>query len=169
MCMKTGGFVDLLGTSDAREVSERAANGDKAAARAWGAMLYQLNKYIGSMATVLEGKVDGILLGGGMVHNKDLVASIERGCGWIASVSAYPGEFELEAMAAGAIRVLAGFPIPQRARLLLGRPVARERDRAAVELALIGPDRGRILEERRVGSIHDDGHRQQHQRLGAHL
>ena len=83
MCMKTGGFVG-------------------------GAMLYQLNKYIGSMATVLEGKVDGILLGGGMVHNKDLVASIERGCGWIAPVSAYPGEFELEAMAAGAIRVLAG-------------------------------------------------------------
>ena len=169
MCMKTGGFVDLLGTSDAREVSERAANGDKAAARAWGAMFYQLNKYIGSMATVLEGKVDGILLGGGMVHNEGLVQSLKDYCGWIAPVTAYPGEFEMEAMAAGAIRVLAGFPIPQRARLLLGRPVARERDRAAVELALIGPDRGRILEERRVGSIYDDGHRQQHQRLGAHL
>ncbi|MDO5108038.1 MAG: butyrate kinase, partial [Coriobacteriaceae bacterium] len=108
MCMKTGGFVDLLGTSDAIEVCNRAADGDKAAARAWDAMLYQINKYIGSMATVLGGKVDGILLGGGMVHNKDLVASIERGCGWIASVSAYPGEFELEAMAAGAIRVLTG-------------------------------------------------------------
>ena len=71
-------------------------------------MLYQLNKYIGSMATVLGGKVDGILLGGGMVHNKGLVKSIEDNCGWIAPVSAYPGEFELEAMAAGAIRVLTG-------------------------------------------------------------
>ncbi len=113
LCMKTGGFVDLLGTSDAIEVCERAAAGDKAAARAWNAMLYQLNKYIGSMATVLEGKVDGILLGGGMVHNKGLVASIENACGWIAPVSAYPGEFELEAMAAGAIRVLDGEEEPK--------------------------------------------------------
>lgn len=120
LCMKTGGFVNLLGTSDAIEVCNRAAAGDKAAARAWGAMLYQLNKYIGSMATVLEGKVDGILLGGGMVHNKDLVASIERGCGWIAPVSAYPGEFELEAMAAGAIRVLTGEEEP---KLYTGIPV----------------------------------------------
>lgn len=113
MCMKTGGFVDLLGTSDALEVSNRAAEGDACAARAWDAMLYQINKYIGSMATVLGGKVDGILLGGGMVYNKGLVASIEQNCGWIAPVSAYPGEFELEAMAAGAIRVLDGEEEPK--------------------------------------------------------
>jgi len=112
-CMKTGGFVDLLGTSDAREVREREGNGDVSAARAWEAMLFQINKYIGSMATVLEGHVDGILLGGGMVHDTDLVASIERACGWIAPVSAYPGEFELEAMAAGAIRVLSGEEQPK--------------------------------------------------------
>ena len=113
LCMKTGGFVDLLGTSDATEVCNRAASGDVAAQRAWDAMLYQLNKYIGSMATVLGGHVDGILLGGGMVHNKDLVKSIEDNCGWIAPVSAYPGEFELEAMAAGAIRVLDGEEEPK--------------------------------------------------------
>jgi len=120
MCMKTGGFVDLLGTSDAIEVTERAAAGDAAAQRAWDAMLYQINKYIGSMATVLRGKVDGILLGGGMVHNKDLVASIEDACAWIAPVSAYPGEFELEAMAAGAIRVLDG---EEEAKSYTGVPV----------------------------------------------
>ncbi len=120
MCMKTGGFVDLLGTSDAIEVCNRAAAGDKAAARAWDAMLYQINKYIGSMATVLGGKVDGILLGGGMVHNKGLVKSIEDNCGWIAPVSAYPGEFELEAMAAGAIRVLDG---EEEAKTYTGIPV----------------------------------------------
>ena len=120
MCMKTGGFVDLLGTSDAIEVCDRAAAGDKAAARAWDAMVYQINKYIGSMATVLGGKVDGILLGGGMVHNEDLVKSIEENCGWIAPVSAYPGEFELEAMAAGAIRVLDG---EEEAKTYTGVPV----------------------------------------------
>ena len=108
LCMKTGGFVDLAGTSDAIELRRRAAAGDACARRAWDAMLYQLNKYIGSMATVLEGHVDGILLGGGMVHDEDLVESIRRACEWIAPVSAYPGEFELEAMAAGAMRVLSG-------------------------------------------------------------
>jgi len=113
LCMKTGGFVDLLGTSDAREVSERAASGDEAAERAWNALLYQLSKYIGSMATVLGGKVDGILLGGGMVYNEQLVASIRERCEWIAPVTAYPGEFELEAMAAGARRVLNGEEEPK--------------------------------------------------------
>ncbi len=113
LCMKTGGFVDLLGTSDAIEVTERAAAGDAAAARAWNAMLYQIVRSIGSMATVLGGQIDGILLGGGMVHNKELVAYIEKMCSWIAPVTAYPGEFELEAMAAGAIRVLSGAEEPK--------------------------------------------------------
>ena len=120
MCMKTGGFVDLLGTSDGREVRARAAAGDTAAARAWDAMVYQIRKSIASMAGVLSGKVDGILLGGGMVHDKGLVAAIEEGCGWIAPVSAYPGEFELEAMAAGARRVLDGV---EEAKVYTGVPV----------------------------------------------
>ncbi len=120
MCMKTGGFVDLLGTSDALEVSNRAAEGDEAAARAWSAMQYQICKCIGGMAAVLGGRVDAILLGGGMVHNKGLVATIEQRCGWIAPVSAYPGEFELEAMAAGARRVLDG---AEQAKTYSGKPV----------------------------------------------
>ena len=60
------------------------------------------------MAAALGGNVDGILLGGGMVHNQGLVDAIRERCGWIAPVTAYPGEFELEAMAAGARRVLDG-------------------------------------------------------------
>ena len=63
---------------------------------------------IGAMAAVLHGKVDGILLGGGMVHNPDLVAKITEACSFIAPVTAYPGEFEMEAMASGAIRALKG-------------------------------------------------------------
>ena len=108
LCQKTGGFVSHLGISDAVEVTNRAAQGDATAKRVWDAMLYQIVKYIGSMACALEGQVDGILLGGGMVHSRELVAAIEKGCGWIAPVYAYPGEFEMEAMAAGAIRVLRG-------------------------------------------------------------
>lgn len=114
LCLKSGGFVSLCGTSDAREVQAKAAEGDKAAARAWDTMAYQVCKWIGSMACVLEGKVDGILLGGGMVHSDELVAAIEKSCSWIAPVSAYPGEFELEAMAAGACRVLDGEEQPKK-------------------------------------------------------
>ena len=120
LCMKTGGFVDLLGTSDALEVSRRASGGDVRAARAWDAMTYQVCKQIGAMAAVLGGRVDGILLGGGMVHNQGLVDAIRERCGWIAPVTAYPGEFELEAMAAGACRVLSGAEEP---RAYTGVPV----------------------------------------------
>lgn len=112
LTLKRGGFVSLCGTSDAREVIARAAAGDASARRAWDAMAYQVCKWIGSMACVLGGKVDGILLGGGMVHSDELVRAIEERCGWIAPVTAYPGEFELEAMAAGACRVLDGVEQP---------------------------------------------------------
>lgn len=108
LCTKSGGFVNLLGTSDAREVQRRAAAGDAKAARAWDAMAYQVCKWIGAMACALGGDVDAILLGGGMAHSGELVDAIQKSCGWIAPVAAYPGEFELEAMAAGARRVLDG-------------------------------------------------------------
>lgn len=120
LCTKTGGFVSHLGTSDALEVSNRASQGDKKAALVWDTMIYQIIRCIGAMAGVLHGKADGILLGGGMVHNKDLVKQITEACSWIAPVFAYPGEFELEAMAAGAIRVLNGEEIP---KVYTGKPV----------------------------------------------
>ena len=83
-------------------------------------MIYQIIRYIGAMAGVLHGQVDGILLGGGMVHNKELVEQITKNCSWIAPVTAYPGEVELEAMAAGAIRVLKG---EEKAKVYTGKPV----------------------------------------------
>lgn len=108
LCTKNGGFVSHLGISDALEVNNRAKNGNAYAEMLWNTMIYQIEKCIGSMGTVLHGNVDGILLGGGMVYNEDLVSQIKDTCQWIAPVSAYPGEFEMEAMAAGAIRVLSG-------------------------------------------------------------
>lgn len=108
LCTRTGGFVSHLGTSDTIDVSMRAAQGDQKTKLIWDAFQYQITKEIGAMAAVLEGKVDGILLGGGIVHNKELVQYIKKTCSWIAPVTAYPGEFEMEAMAAGAIRVLNG-------------------------------------------------------------
>ncbi len=108
VCTKTGGLVSHLGTSDALEVSNRAAAGDPYAKMVWDTMIYQICKCIGSMAAVLHGDVQGILLGGGMVYNDNLVAQIREACEWISPVYPYPGEFEMEAMASGAIRVLTG-------------------------------------------------------------
>ena len=108
LCMKTGGFESLVGTSDAIEIIKRADAGDAGAKRAWDAMVYQVWKEIGAMAAVLGGHVDGILLSGGLVFEPRLVDAIRERCGWIAPVTAYPGEFEMEAMAAGALRVLSG-------------------------------------------------------------
>ncbi len=108
LCTRSGGFVSHVGISDAVELTERAGKGDKYARMLWNTMIYQIEKGIGAMAAVLNGRVDGILLGGGMVHSDDLVAQITESCSFIAPVTAYPGEFEMEAMAAGAIRVLKG-------------------------------------------------------------
>lgn len=113
LCTKSGGFVSHLGTSDALEVYQRVEKGEKAAKLVWDTMIYQIIKEIGAMAAVLHGKIDGILLGGGMVHNEQLVSCIREACGFLAPVSAYPGEFEMEAMAAGAIRVLSGEEMPK--------------------------------------------------------
>lgn len=108
LCTRSGGFVSHTGISDALELTKRAKNGDKYAEMLWNTMIYQIVKCIGSMAAVLHGRVDGILLGGGMVYNEEMVGKIREACEWIAPVSAYPGEFEMEAMAAGAGRVLCG-------------------------------------------------------------
>ncbi len=119
LCTSTGGVVSHLGISDTKQVFERAQDGDPEARMVWDSMIYQIGKCIGSMAVVLHGKIDGILLGGGMVYNDDLVSKIQAACGWMAPVSAYPGEFEMEAMAAGAIRVLSG---QERAKQYRGVP-----------------------------------------------
>lgn len=105
---KTGGFVDLLGTSDAVEVCRMAQEGNHFAELSWNVMIYQIIKQIGSMAAALHGRVDAILMGGGMVYNEDLVEKVREAVGFIAPVYAYPGEFEMEAMASGAARVLDG-------------------------------------------------------------
>jgi butyrate kinase len=106
LCTKTGGFVSHTGISDALELTKRAARGNRYAQMLWNTMIYQITKCIGAMASVLHGQMDGILLSGGMVYSEELTEQIREACGWMAPVTAYPGEFEMEAMAAGAVRVL---------------------------------------------------------------
>ncbi len=108
MILGEGGFVSYLGTNNAREVEEKANAGDKQAQFIQEALFYQVSKQIGEMAVVLEGKVDAILLTGGLAFNKGLVQYIKDKAGFIAPVIAYPGEDELEALAMNALRVARG-------------------------------------------------------------
>jgi butyrate kinase len=107
-CMKNGGLTDHLGTADSQEIMKRIAAGDTYAGIVYEAMIYQIIKTIGAMAAGLEGKVDGILLGGGLAKDTELTRKIKQACSFIAPVTTYPGEFEMEAMASGALRGLKG-------------------------------------------------------------
>jgi butyrate kinase len=110
---KTGGFVDHLGTSDAREVVEMIKKGNKYAKLVYDAFIYQIAKNIGSMAAVLEGKVDAIILTGGIAHDEYVCETLKKKAGFIAPVIVRAGEFEMEALAAGALRVLTGQEEPK--------------------------------------------------------
>ena len=105
---KTGGLVDHLGTSDAREVTAMIENGNKYAKLIYDSMIYEIGKTAGSMAAVLHGKVDGIVLTGGISHDKYVVEKLTEMLSFIAPITVMAGEFEMEALAAGAIRVLSG-------------------------------------------------------------
>jgi len=89
-------------------ITRMVEEGDPKATLVWNTMIYQCCKQIGAMSTVLEGKVDGILLTGGLVRYADIVEGISRRCGWIAPISVYPGEMEQQAMAYSVLKVLHG-------------------------------------------------------------
>ena len=120
LCSQGGGFTSHFGTSNADVVHEKAMQKDPKALLVWEAFIYQICKYIGAMSCALEGQVDAILLTGGLVRFKDLVDTIRNSCGWIAPVRTYVGEFEQDAMAAGAMRILRGEEQPL---IYPGRPV----------------------------------------------
>lgn len=103
-----GGFTSYLGTNDAREVDRRAASGDDDARLVIEAMGYQAAKSIAGLATVVNGDVRAIILTGGMSHIKRLTDAIEERIAFIAPVFIMAGELEMEALAAGACRVMRG-------------------------------------------------------------
>lgn len=103
-----GGLVSLAGSNSARDVAERAAAGDKEADLALRALIYTTAKEIGQLAPVLYGKVDAILITGGIAHNTRVVEELKQRCSFIAPIVAYPGENELKSLAENALRVLHG-------------------------------------------------------------
>jgi len=103
-----GGLVAYLGTNDGREVVAMIEKGDERARLIYEAMAYQIAKEIGAMATVLRGRINAIILTGGLAHDAMLCGWIEERVSHIAPVRVYPGEDEMRALAEGALRVLDG-------------------------------------------------------------
>lgn len=103
-----GGFNAYLGTNDMREVTKMADGGDAHAQEVKAAFILQVSKDIGSMACVLNGRVDQIIVTGGIAYGGEVIEALKERTGWIAPFTVYPGEDELLALAQGALRVLNG-------------------------------------------------------------
>ena len=108
-----GGLVAYTGSNDMRYLLAQAEH-DKKIAGVVDAFHYQIGKEIGAMAAVMHGKVDQIILTGGIAHSKYVAAYLTKKLSFIAPVEIMAGEFELEALAAGACRVLEGHERPKQ-------------------------------------------------------
>lgn len=108
MVTKHGGMIAYLGTNDLVKVEKMIREGDEYAALVVDSMAYQVSKEIGAMVAALEGRVDAIILTGGLAYSVRFTGVIKQRVDRIAKVVTYPGENEMEALASGALRVLTG-------------------------------------------------------------
>lgn len=102
-----GGFNAYLNTNDMRDVIKMAES-DENAKLVRDAFILQVSKDMGSMASVLKGKVDRIIVTGGIAYNAWVIDELKKACEWIAPFTVYPGEDELLALVQGGLRVLNG-------------------------------------------------------------
>ena len=103
-----GGFTAYLGTNDMRDVENRVLAGDPEATEVRDAFVRQMVRNIGAMACVLKGKVDQIIITGGIAYDNGVVAGLRESAEWIAPFTIYKGEDELLALTQGALRVMNG-------------------------------------------------------------
>jgi butyrate kinase len=103
-----GGLCAYFGTNSAQEVEEMALQGDEKAKLIFEAMAYQVAKHIGAMFTVLRGKVDAILISGGIGYSKYFTDLLIERVKDVAPVHVFPGADEIEALAMNGLRALKG-------------------------------------------------------------
>ena len=103
-----GGAVAYFGTNDMREIVKRANEGQADYALFLKAFVLNIAKYIVSQGAVVDGKVDVIILTGGVAYSKDITDAIAKKVSWLAPVKVYPGENELESLAENGYIILAG-------------------------------------------------------------
>ena len=103
-----GGLIAHLGTASAQQVEKMIENGDEYARIVYEAMAFTVAKDIAKLSAVVCGKVDRIILTGGIAYSKYVSGYIKDHVEFICPVEIMPGEFEMEALAAGCLRVLKG-------------------------------------------------------------
>ena len=102
------GLKAFLGTSDGLEIERMIASGDEKARLLYDAMALSHGKGIAELAAAVNGKVDRIVITGGLAHSDLFIEMLRPRIEWIAPVEVMAGEFEMEALAAGGLRVLRG-------------------------------------------------------------
>jgi len=108
-----GGLKAHLGTHDCREIEKWIERGDMKAKAVYEAMAYQVCKGIGEMSPTIDGKIDAIILTGGVAYSKMLTSLISDRITFLAPVIIMPGEKEMESLALGALRILRGEERPR--------------------------------------------------------
>ena len=104
-----GGLMSYVGETDVLKIQQRALEqNDEKAKEALLAMCYQTSKEIGAMSTVVGGKIDAILITGGIAHSDFLMNEIKKRVEFIAPVHLYPGEFEMESLGVNVYKALIG-------------------------------------------------------------
>ncbi len=106
MLLKRGGLMAYTGTDHVGEALKRAEEGDEDCDIALRAMAYQITKEAGAMAAALSGKVDAVVITGGVAVNRWITDRLEQNLGYLGKIILFPGEEELEALARGVLRVL---------------------------------------------------------------
>lgn len=103
-----GGAVAYFGTNDMREVVRKAKEGEPEYVLFMKAFVLNIAKYIVAQGAVVDGKVDVIILTGGVAYSQDITDAITKKVNWVAPVKVYPGENELESLAENGYIILAG-------------------------------------------------------------
>lgn len=103
-----GGIKAHLGTHDCRIVEEMIAEGNEKAKLVYEAEAYQIAKGIGEMAPVLSGKIDYIVLTGGLAYSQMMTGMISERIQFLAPIEILPGENEMESLALGGLRIVKG-------------------------------------------------------------
>ena len=103
-----GGAVAYFGTNDMRIVEQRAQEGRPEYVVFMKAFVLNIAKYIVAQGAVVDGKVDIIILTGGVAYSKTITDAIAKKVSWVAPVKVYPGENELGSLAENGYIILAG-------------------------------------------------------------
>lgn len=113
MVKTRGGLISHLGVNDCVAVEELIRSGDAYAALVYEAMGHNIAKNIGKLSVVTKGKLDAIIITGGVANSRMMIGFIRERVSFLAPVVVYPGENELESLAFGVLRVLRGEEVPK--------------------------------------------------------